>query len=48
MNKYQVSIVCSNIEATDEADAIRQFEELVKEGTFDNASYEVELEENQN
>jgi len=45
MKKYQVSITASDIEAKNESDAIYQFEELVKEGVFDEASYEVEEEE---
>ena len=44
MKKYQVSLVVSAIEAKDKADAIRQFDELIKEGTFDEASYEVKVE----
>jgi len=44
MKTYQVSLVVSNIEAKDESDAIKQFEELVGEGTFGRDSYEVECE----
>lgn len=44
MKTYQVSIVVSDIEATNENEAITAFEELVKEGVFDWASYEVEKE----
>lgn len=46
--KYQVSIVTSDIEAETEEEAITKFEEMIKEGIFDWASYEVKKEENQN
>lgn len=41
---YEVSIVCDGIEATDEASAISQFEELVETGYFGRDSYEVRVE----
>ena len=45
MKMYQVSLCVSAIEAESKEDAIKQFDELVKEGTFDWASYEVEEED---